>query len=237
MRDISRHSGNDLKTIIKLFRKYNIPRRSGLEAWLVRRISKTLPRISRDVLQREYISNRLNSYDIAEKYNLPARTIRRYLRRYGIGVRQKCPKVDTSIELLVQDELEAREIGHYKQYAIKNLCRIDKAFPDEKIAVFCDGKYWHSFPNVIAKDARIDSVLSAAGWVVLRFSEDEIKRDVKAVVNKIEGELKRRKNYGCASAQVEEECISSLKREEPPTQATCENSRVSLREFHELEVD
>ncbi|MFH1107191.1 MAG: DUF559 domain-containing protein [Candidatus Micrarchaeota archaeon] len=101
-------------------------------------------------------------------------------------LRQVLPVKDTLPERLLEEELARREFGHYKQYPILGACQADKAFPEKKIAVFCDGDYWHRRPDVMEKDARINKKLESAGWIVLRFWEHEIKADPREVVDRIE---------------------------------------------------
>lgn len=53
---------------------------------------------------------------------------------------------------------------------------VDFALPKEKIAIECDGSYWH-------KDKKRDKIreerIKSLGWTVLRFSENEINSDLK----------------------------------------------------------
>jgi len=46
--------------------------------------------------------------------------------------------------------------------------RIDLAVPLEMIAVELDGEYWHSRPEVIARDAKKAALLQANGWALRR---------------------------------------------------------------------
>lgn len=202
IRDLCKHYHHDLKTIIKLFKELGITARDSFEAWKIRKKTKTIPRISKDDLYREYIVERNSTEKISLKYEIPWRSVKRYLKKYNITPRIRYRTYDTSIELIVEDELIRREIGHYKQYSIGSITRVDKAFPEEKIAIFCDGDYWHSFPKAIEKDKRINEVLEKMGWTVLRFSEKEIKAHPQQIVDKIIEILvtKRCRMNGCASA-------------------------------------
>jgi very-short-patch-repair endonuclease len=185
IRDLSKHYHHDLKTILKLFREHGITSRNSVDAWVVRKSTKTIPQISRDNLYREYILNRISTEKISSTYAVPVRSVRRYLKRYNITPRIRFPRFDTSIERILEDELARREIGHYKQYCAEGICRADKAFPFEKIAVFCDGRYWHSFESAQRRDEKVNRQLSASGWIVLRFTEEEINNNVQQIVNLI----------------------------------------------------
>ena len=70
------------------------------------------------------------------------------------------------------------------QYAIKygkdSLSRdryffIDFALLKNKIAIECDGSYWHKDKN---RDIARQKIIEKLGWTVLRFSEEEIKNDL-----------------------------------------------------------
>jgi very-short-patch-repair endonuclease len=51
---------------------------------------------------------------------------------------------------------------------------IDLAFIDQKIAVECDGDYWHNRESQKKSDKRKDAILASQGWKVLRLWEHEI---------------------------------------------------------------
>lgn len=96
------------------------------------------------------------------------------------------PVKDTFIEVAMQNELARREIIYAKHVPVCGVCQPDIVFPEKKIAVFCDGDYWHNLPNRKLMDRRIDETLRRNDWVVYRFWEHEINSDVKACVDKIQ---------------------------------------------------
>jgi very-short-patch-repair endonuclease/endogenous inhibitor of DNA gyrase (YacG/DUF329 family) len=57
---------------------------------------------------------------------------------------------------------------------------VDFYLPRLKLAVECDGSYWHSLPDRVAKDERKDGWLRSHGQKVVRLSEAEIKADPMA---------------------------------------------------------
>ncbi len=125
------------------------------------------------------------------------------LRAYRL--KQVLPTKDTSIERIIEFELARRELGHYKHYSMLGRCQADKAFPDEKIAIFCDGDYWHRREDVAKKDERINKLLNDNGWTVLRFWESEIRKDPRRIVDIVEEKITqfRGENYGCKAPKVE----------------------------------
>lgn len=52
---------------------------------------------------------------------------------------------------------------------------IDYAVVHSRLAIECDGKYWHSSQEHIARDQKKDQYLREHGWTVLRLSDVSIK--------------------------------------------------------------
>lgn len=94
------------------------------------------------------------------------------------------PFKDTSIERMMQDELSARGYGYYKHFPI--IGQPDLAFPDKKIAIFCDGDYWHNLPRGKQRDEYVNTELQKQGWLVLRYWGHEINVNTEAIVDEIE---------------------------------------------------
>ncbi|MFP3558204.1 DNA mismatch endonuclease Vsr [Paraburkholderia sp. SIMBA_049] len=85
----------------------------------------------------------------------------------------------------------------------------DIAFVRDKVAIFVDGCYWHGCPEHgqvpqtneqfwrdkisknIARDNDVTSILTAAGWYVLRFWQHEIKRDPVTCVQRVQASLQQ----------------------------------------------
>ena len=64
-----------------------------------------------------------------------------------------------------------------------------------KVAIEADGDYWHNYqlrPWRELKDREKDARLRAAGYMVFRFREREIKRDVHGCIDRVEEYLRRR---------------------------------------------
>lgn len=94
---------------------------------------------------------------------------------------------NTSIELLLQKELDARGLIYDKHINVCGVCQPDIVFPKRRVAVFADGDYWHSkeFKNGVAwkKDRNQDKILGKNGWKVFRFWGHELRNDVKGCVD------------------------------------------------------
>ena len=68
---------------------------------------------------------------------------------------------------------------------------IDIAFPNEFLAVECDGDYWHSTKKQKGRDKRKDDFLQLKGWSTLRLTEAEINTDPSGCVERIIAQLTR----------------------------------------------
>jgi DNA mismatch endonuclease (patch repair protein) len=106
-------------------------------------------------------------------------------------MKQNFMNEQTSIERKIQEELTKRGYAYYLHYFIKG--RPDIAFPDLKLAVFLDGTYWHSFPERVVSDKRVNQELQTQGWLVLRYSDKEINCNPVGVVDEIEEVLMSRR--------------------------------------------
>ena len=67
----------------------------------------------------------------------------------------------------------------------------DFAFPDARIAIYCDGYEYHSDIDSFQKDRQQSRELQLKDWTVLRFGGSEILNDTEAVVTTIQRAVKR----------------------------------------------
>jgi len=95
-------------------------------------------------------------------------------------------------EILLYNELkkyipEEKLKTQYGVFLGKGLATlIDIAIPDEKIAVYVDGEYWHSFPDRTKRDKIITKKLEEKGWKVLRFwAERDVEKNIKWCVDQV----------------------------------------------------
>lgn len=100
-------------------------------------------------------------------------------------VREKCRKGaikalksgfhNTSIERKVEDELKKYNIKFVKQ---KPICKghfvLDFYLPEYQLAVECNGSYWHSLPNKIARDKELEKYVLSKGKDILWLWDYEI---------------------------------------------------------------
>jgi len=246
LREIARESGHDLKTILKLFKDYDIPRRNSRESWKVRIARKFPPEKIRQI-RHEYEAGKRSLTDLEKEFGIHRHTLATLLRREGVATRkpaiylqnrpktpehrrhisegrkamlhahperienirahrlkQILPKKDTSIERLIGAELKNQQMPAQKHLGVEGICIPDFTFSEEKIAVFCDGDYWHRRPDVSEKDERVNKKLRERGWLVLRFWERDIKNNPAQITQQIILPFnERRRKHGSTTPQME----------------------------------
>lgn len=110
---------------------------------------------------------------------------------------------DTKPELVLRRALWSAGLRYRLHHSV--IGRPDIAFPGRRVAVFCDGCFWHGCPDHSvspktnasfwntkigknrARDERVAAALRAEGWTVIRFWEHEIKNNPE----KLAGRVKR----------------------------------------------
>ena len=96
---------------------------------------------------------------------------------------------ETNIEKMFREELENRGFvlgrDFAAQFPIKNSFILDFAFPKQKIAIECDGDFYHSKPEARKRDGFKTYILMKRGWKVFRFLGSEISNDVKSCVDTV----------------------------------------------------
>ncbi len=116
---------------------------------------------------------------------------------------------DTALENALCTELIRRGIKSFSRNARTIIGKPDIAFPARKIAVFCDGDFWHGYDwensqneiksnrafwiskieKNMSRDAEVTAMLRANGWSVLRFWGHQIKKNLSACADAIEARL------------------------------------------------
>jgi DNA mismatch endonuclease Vsr len=115
----------------------------------------------------------------------------------------------TDIEKNLQKLLWEHKLRYRKQYKIFG--KPDIAFPGYKIAIFCDGDFWHGrnfstegrkyndfwYEKIlqnIERDRLVTKTLEKEGWKVLRFWKDEIKKNQEYILSIVFQTIHERKN-------------------------------------------
>lgn len=112
----------------------------------------------------------------------------------------KVKNKDTNIELIIRKRLWRLGCRYRVNYKIAG--SPDIAFPGKKVAIFCDGDFWHGknykkehsgykkfwkekIAVNIERDKRVDRKLKNEDWKVLRFWKSEILKEPDKCVEKI----------------------------------------------------
>ena len=116
---------------------------------------------------------------------------------------------DSEIERLLRDELWKRGLRYRKN--VKNIIgKPDIVFIGKKVAVFCDGEFWHGYnweerkediktrrefwiPKIernMQRDLEVNAALTEAGWTVLRFWGKDIKKHCSECADVIEEKVR-----------------------------------------------
>lgn len=126
------------------------------------------------------------------------------------------PNRDTSPELLLRRELHRRGLRYRLRSRL--LGSPDLVFNKSRVAVFVDGDYWHgntwrlrrasSFESYygrgeqgdfwlrkirknVIRDTDVTARLSQQGWLVLRFWESDLIRDITSCATEVEAAVRR----------------------------------------------
>lgn len=108
---------------------------------------------------------------------------------------------NTKPEILLRKALWAKGLRYRLHFELPG--RPDLVFKKNKLAVFCDGCFWHRCPKHfnlpatntvfwldkisrnVERDKKVNIMLKDMGWTVLRFWEHEINEDLDAVVSQV----------------------------------------------------
>ena len=118
---------------------------------------------------------------------------------------------NTSIECIFRKSLWKQGIRYRKNYKVVN-CRPDIVITKYKIAIFCDGDFWHGYnfnienfkkntkfwynkiKNNQERDLKNTIELRDAGWIVLRFWEHNIRYNLNDCIEVVLANYLKEKN-------------------------------------------
>jgi len=99
---------------------------------------------------------------------------------------QVMPTRETKIERMIQKILIHHDYKFETHNSVCKICIPDIVFPEKKIAIFCDGDYWHNYPDGNDRDRNQDKVLLENDWISIRFWEHEIHENIVECFRKFE---------------------------------------------------
>ena len=118
----------------------------------------------------------------------------------------------TKIEKIFLNGLRKNKLKGYRINP-KMYSNPDFIFGRHKIAIFCDGDFWHGkdyallklklknqywvdkIEKNMARDAKYNQILKKDGWIVLRFWESQIKKDVNPCLESVKSSIRKRKKH------------------------------------------
>ncbi len=124
-------------------------------------------------------------------------------RKYNMS---RIRATDTTPEILLRKALWHKGWRYRKNYT-KLPGKPDIVFIRQKIAIFVDGDFWHArghqdkpgeqvasnkeywkkkLSRNVERDKEVNDELTEAGWLVLRFWETDIKKDLDGCIKKLE---------------------------------------------------
>ena len=108
----------------------------------------------------------------------------------------KQPQMFTSVEKMLYSLLLSLNMPYalYAQYSAGPTgdYQLDAAIPTLQIGFEADGGIWHNNPEKIAKDKRRDTELAANGWVILRFTDRELKDHPQDCMNVVLNAIRKK---------------------------------------------
>ncbi|WP_295718438.1 very short patch repair endonuclease [Mucilaginibacter sp.] len=119
---------------------------------------------------------------------------------------------NTKIELLLAKELWGRGV-RYRKNDKTIYGKPDFSLKGIKLAIFCDSEFWHGkdidsiekridtnkdfwiskIQRNIARDVKVNEKLTIDGWLVLRYWEKDIKRNIQLIADDIIEKIKKLK--------------------------------------------
>lgn len=113
---------------------------------------------------------------------------------------------NTGPEMVLRKALYAAGVRGWRCHYRRAVGTPDIAWPRRKVAVFVDGAFWHGHPSRhrpgrsgsywdekiarnVERDRAVDAQLESSGWTVVRVWDFEVKRDLDAVVEKVQAAL------------------------------------------------
>ena len=105
------------------------------------------------------------------------------LKRFAAGER-------TDIERAMSTALRKNRIAFDEQVVMFGKFMVDFKLADYPIIVQCDGAYWHNRPDAKRRDKGQDAYLVKAGYIVLRFTDNQLLHQMPSCIQTIKQAIK-----------------------------------------------
>ena len=76
----------------------------------------------------------------------------------------------------------SNRINYSEQVILFDKFMVDFLLPSHNIIIQCDGMYWHDRPRARAKDKGQNNYFVKAGYIVLRFTDEQIHKSMGACI-------------------------------------------------------
>jgi very-short-patch-repair endonuclease len=102
--------------------------------------------------------------------------------------------METRLRLLLVDAGAPRPVAQYDVRDARGrfLARVDLAYPEQRIALEYEGDHHRERVHFRQDVSRLNA-LRAAGWIVLRFTADDVLRHPKRVVREVARVMRERR--------------------------------------------
>jgi hypothetical protein len=120
----------------------------------------------------------------------PAHRGLRGIRQAGRALELSSPLAESPPESRLRLTLVLGGLDPVPQYDVRTndgrwLARVDLAFPNARVAIEYDGREVHSQSDVFTRDRQRQNELVAAGWVVLRYTAEDLRLRKHAIVAEV----------------------------------------------------
>ena len=184
---------------LKKFKKGNIPYNKRKK-----RDFKSITHFKKGQKDWSYGKTKENDKRVAKRGKTVSKSLKSYFKN-NTAARQKLRefrldqvfgKKTTKLEKEFEKLLKQNNLRFKKQISIERYCTPDFVSIKKKIAIFCDGDYWHANPIFYNKkdriqqhntkiDKRQNKTLKDKGWIVLRYFESDIYKNSKTVIKEV----------------------------------------------------
>ena len=156
--------------------------------------------VRRRLTSYEFVSNRLES--TARKGKPGVVKLRRVIEPRLGGARVSDSTLETlALEIIRDAGLPMPETQFRPTWLRKVNGRVDLAYVDHRVIVECDSQRWHGTAEAFQLDRQRDNLAQLAGWIVLRFTWEDMTKRTPYFVGTIRDALTKRCRDGISSLQ------------------------------------
>lgn len=104
------------------------------------------------------------------------------------------PRSGSVLESMLRYLLNSHDLWPASQVELRQrdgrrIGRVDFCFAGQRVVVECDGRRWHDPDDARDRDRQRDNGLGRTGWLVLRFTWDEVRRSQSYVLSCVQDAL------------------------------------------------